>query len=219
MKLRAAIGEFAWAIAARRTIALGAYVLGASFVGALAHADTFVVDTTADDVDVFPGDGVCLSGGGTCTLRAAVMEANAFAGADVIDLTGISNPADPITLTLDGVDETFTATSSGDAPCTVDIEADASIGDLDITEFAPLSVKSEGDFADILAEENPGVWQSDRPARGGDAGKMLARIIERAAQMKAEREAKARSTKAKPAGRRTTATTRAKKAGTKKKSS
>jgi uncharacterized repeat protein (TIGR01451 family) len=67
-------------------------------------------------------------------LRAAVMEANAFAGADVIDLTGISNPADPITLTLDGVDETFTATSSGDAPCTVDIEADASIGDLDITE-------------------------------------------------------------------------------------
>lgn len=63
-------------------------------------------------------------------------------------------------------------------------------GDLDIAEFAPLSVKSKGDFADILAQENPGVWVSSRPAKGGDAGKMLARIIERAAEMKAERQRK-----------------------------
>jgi bifunctional non-homologous end joining protein LigD len=67
-------------------------------------------------------------------------------------------------------------------------------GELDITEFAPLSVKSEGDFADILAEENPGVWVSNRPAKTGDAGRMLARIIERAAQMKAERDAASRAT-------------------------
>jgi bifunctional non-homologous end joining protein LigD len=65
-------------------------------------------------------------------------------------------------------------------------------GELDIAEFAPLSVKSEGDFADILAEENPDVWVSHRPAQGGDTGKMLARIIERAAAIKAEREAKAK---------------------------
>lgn len=60
-------------------------------------------------------------------------------------------------------------------------------GDLDITEFAPKSVKSEGDFEDILAEDNPAIWISHRPAQGGDAGAMFAKIIERAAQLKAKR--------------------------------
>jgi bifunctional non-homologous end joining protein LigD len=61
-------------------------------------------------------------------------------------------------------------------------------GPLDIGEFAPLSVKSGGDFADILAEENPAIWQSHRPAQGGDAGAMFTRIIERALAIKAGRE-------------------------------
>src|SRR5215207_1194694 len=60
-------------------------------------------------------------------------------------------------------------------------------GDLDITEFAPKSVKSNGDFEDILAEDTPAVWRSNRPAKGGDAGAMLAEIIERAAKLKADR--------------------------------
>ena len=64
-------------------------------------------------------------------------------------------------------------------------------GDLDITEFAPLSVKSEGDFEDILAADNPDVWISHRPAEGGEAGAMLAKIIERAAALKAGRTAAA----------------------------
>ena len=58
-------------------------------------------------------------------------------------------------------------------------------GPLDIAEFAPLSVKSGGDFADILAQDNPAIWQSHRPAQGGDAGAMFARIIERALAIKA----------------------------------
>ena len=62
-------------------------------------------------------------------------------------------------------------------------------GDLDITEFAPLSVKTEGDFEDILAADNPDVWISHRPAEGGEAGAMLAKIIERAAALKAGRTA------------------------------
>ena len=66
-------------------------------------------------------------------------------------------------------------------------------GDLDITEFAPLSVKSEGDFEDILAADNPDVWISHRPAEGGEAGAMLAKIIERAAALKAGRTAAAPS--------------------------
>jgi bifunctional non-homologous end joining protein LigD len=58
-------------------------------------------------------------------------------------------------------------------------------GDVDITEFAPKSVKSDGDFEDILGEDAPAVWKSNRPAKGGDAGAMLATIIERAARLKA----------------------------------
>jgi bifunctional non-homologous end joining protein LigD len=60
-------------------------------------------------------------------------------------------------------------------------------GDVDITTFAPKSVKSGGDFEDILAEDTPAVWTSNRPAKGGEAGAMLAEIIERAARLKAER--------------------------------
>ena len=68
---------------------------------------------------------------------------------------------------------------------------DWSSSELDITEFAPRSVKSDGDFEDILASDNPAVWQTNRPAKGGDSGAMLATIIERAARLKAERERKA----------------------------
>ena len=62
-------------------------------------------------------------------------------------------------------------------------------GDVDIIEFAPRSVKSDGDFEDILAQDRPDVWESNRsggrPATGGEAGAMLATIIERAAALKA----------------------------------
>ena len=61
-------------------------------------------------------------------------------------------------------------------------------GDLDIAEFAPRSVKSDGDFEDILGADAPAVWRSNRPAKGGEAGAMLATIIERAAKLKADRE-------------------------------
>jgi DNA ligase D-like protein (predicted 3'-phosphoesterase) len=57
-------------------------------------------------------------------------------------------------------------------------------GDVDITEFAPLSVKSGGDFADILAQDNPGIWISHRPAQGGEAGAMFKKIVERAVEMR-----------------------------------
>jgi bifunctional non-homologous end joining protein LigD len=60
-------------------------------------------------------------------------------------------------------------------------------GDVDIAEFAPRSVKSDGDFEDILAADRPDVWVSNRPAKSGEAGAMLAKIIERAAALKADR--------------------------------
>jgi bifunctional non-homologous end joining protein LigD len=60
-------------------------------------------------------------------------------------------------------------------------------GDVDIAEFAPLSVKSEGDFAEILSADNPDIWQSHRPAQGGEAGAMFEKIIARALAMRSDR--------------------------------
>ena len=57
-------------------------------------------------------------------------------------------------------------------------------GDVDIVEFAPLSVKSNGDFAEILADGNPEIWISNRPAQGGETGAMFQKIVERALEMK-----------------------------------
>jgi bifunctional non-homologous end joining protein LigD len=61
-------------------------------------------------------------------------------------------------------------------------------GDLDIAEFAPRSVKSDGDFEDILAADKPDVWVSNRPAKTGEAGEMLAKIIEKAVALKSGRK-------------------------------
>jgi bifunctional non-homologous end joining protein LigD len=62
-------------------------------------------------------------------------------------------------------------------------------GAVDITEFAPLSVKGGGDFADILAADNPEIWVSHRPAKGGETGAMFEKIVARALEMRAGRSA------------------------------
>jgi len=88
-------------------------------------------------------------------------------------------------------------------------------GDLDITEFAPKSVKSEGDLEDILAADNPDIWQTSRPAEGGATGAMLRGIIEKAARLKAAGKTKAASPKTK-GKTKATKTKAAKKKATKK---
>lgn len=65
-----------------------------------AAAATFVVDSVDDRIDAVPGDGTCESEAGACTLRAAVMEANASPGPDRIAL-----PAGDFALTLAGDDD------------------------------------------------------------------------------------------------------------------
>jgi bifunctional non-homologous end joining protein LigD len=60
-------------------------------------------------------------------------------------------------------------------------------GAVDVVTAAPLSVKSFGDFADILAADKPDIWNSNRPAKGGAAGEMLSQVIEQAAQLKAQK--------------------------------
>ena len=61
-------------------------------------------------------------------------------------------------------------------------------GEIDVTEVAPASVKSFGDFSDILAAEGPEVWQPQLSHRGGAAGTLLRQIIDQAAEKTAARE-------------------------------
>jgi bifunctional non-homologous end joining protein LigD len=63
-------------------------------------------------------------------------------------------------------------------------------GAVDVTRLNK-SVKSFGDFEDILAADKPDIWESHRPAEGGDAGTMFKEIIAKAAKLKANRRSKA----------------------------
>lgn len=61
-------------------------VLASGLVATPGFALTFDVDTTADGADADPGDGICATLVGPCTLRAAIEEANALGGAHTINL-------------------------------------------------------------------------------------------------------------------------------------
>ncbi|HMR68559.1 MAG TPA: hypothetical protein PKE64_31505, partial [Anaerolineae bacterium] len=88
-------------------------------------AQAFVVNSTGDSIDVNPGDGLCATSAGVCTVRAAIMEANALPGADTISI-----PAGTYTLLI--------ATGA----------EDSAFGDFDIT--GPLSITGAGSGATLL---------------------------------------------------------------------
>jgi CSLREA domain-containing protein len=75
------------------------------------------VDATTDAADASPGDKVCASAAAECTLRAAIMEANAHPGPDTIVV-----PAGTYLPTIPGNGEDSAAT-----------------GDLDITDALVLT--------------------------------------------------------------------------------
>ena len=50
-----------------------------------AAAATLTVNSAADTPDASPGNGICADSSGNCTLRAAIQEADALAGADTIN--------------------------------------------------------------------------------------------------------------------------------------
>ena len=78
-----------------------AFGLVAAVVSTSASAAIFVVNTSFDTPDVISGDGICADLASACSLRAAISEANALAGADIIRL-----PAGTFTTTGVGVDDT-----------------------------------------------------------------------------------------------------------------
>jgi CSLREA domain-containing protein len=65
-------------------LSLSAIISIASFS---ASAVEFVVDSQSDTVDIANGDGVCATADNNCSLRAAIQEANALAGADTITVS------------------------------------------------------------------------------------------------------------------------------------
>jgi len=85
------------------------------------NAATFTVNAQHDAQDVAPGNGVCetAAGNGICTLRAAITEANALAGADIITL-----PAGTYTQTLAAANENANAGGDFDITTPITINGD-----------------------------------------------------------------------------------------------
>ncbi len=103
------------------------------------------VDTFVDTVDVAPGDGVCADAAGDCSLRAAVMEANATAGVDEITL-----PAGIYSLTIAGAGEDGAATGDLDALESVYLRATGG-----------LAVIDAGALGDRILDTHPGAGPID----------------------------------------------------------
>lgn len=79
-------------------------------------ASTFTVDFEADFNDASPGNGRCAGGPGGCSLRAAIEEANALAGDDIIML-----PAGTFLLNNVGVGENSAVTGDLDITSNISI--------------------------------------------------------------------------------------------------
>jgi predicted outer membrane repeat protein len=82
----------------------------------LAGAAELVVNDTRDRVDSSIGNGICRTGANTCTLRAAVQEANALPGADVIHV-----PAGVYELEIPSINDDLPGTGDLDVTDTVTI--------------------------------------------------------------------------------------------------
>ncbi len=84
--------------------------------------ETIIVNSTADVTDANPGDGICETAvdNNICTLRAAIQETNALAGANEIIL-----PADTYILTIFGTNENNAATGDLDVTDALTITGDA----------------------------------------------------------------------------------------------
>jgi hypothetical protein len=98
-------------------LALGITLLGV-FLSASAQAAVFTVNSPSDAVDVGPGNGICETALGNCTLRAAIQESNALAGADEIIL-----PPNTYLLTIVselGITSSLTITGGGASTTIID---------------------------------------------------------------------------------------------------
>lgn len=83
-----------------------------------AAAATFTVNTTTDATDVAAGNGICSTGAGQCSVRAAIQEANGSAGtADTIVI-----PAGTFTISIGGTGENASATGDFDITTNITLQ-------------------------------------------------------------------------------------------------
>lgn len=93
-----------------------ASLLAIAVASTTAHALTFTVNSTADEVDASAGNAICATASGSCTLRAAIQEANVVLGNDSIVL-----PAGTFQLTLVGTGDNASVTGDLDVQQEVEI--------------------------------------------------------------------------------------------------
>lgn len=95
----------------------------------------FAVITTDDKPDVSIGDGICADVDGKCTLRAAIQEANAHPGEDIINIIGAKDQRFPLKVV--GANEDAAAT-----------------GDLDITDTTGVLIVHGNEHATIKGKKD-----------------------------------------------------------------
>jgi hypothetical protein len=113
----------------------GSILAAALAFAQVADAATFIVNNTQDVPDSNTGDGICHAVGGvqgTCTLRAAIMEANALGGSHTILL-----PSGTYSLTRQGTGE--------DAALNGDLDVTANIQMANFTDNPPLVFGANSD--------------------------------------------------------------------------
>jgi hypothetical protein len=136
-------------------------VLSALTFAPAAQAATFTVDDPVDAPDAKPGDHQCNTAAATCTLRAAMQEADATSGADAVVL-----PAGVFTL---AIPPSFEAGSAADT--------EAAQGDLDISDTVTVrgagarrTTVDGGGLDRVFSSENGTTATiSDMTITGGDA--------------------------------------------------
>jgi CSLREA domain-containing protein len=116
-------------------------MLGLTALPALAQT-TYVVDTFTDSVDANPGDGICLDANGECSLRAAIMEANANSG--IVDIL-LPQPG-TYTLTISSLPEDDCL--SGD----LDVNPTSGLTELNLFGQGSANTRIEASFAPGLQE-------------------------------------------------------------------
>jgi bifunctional non-homologous end joining protein LigD len=101
----------------------------------------------------------------------------------LVDDVGAALKKGDLKLRLDGVklkgSWALIRTSGGDGRSWLLLKhRDEWAGPIDIAAFAPTSVKSGGYFTDIIEEQAPAIWTSNRAAKSAPGG--LSKIVERA---------------------------------------
>jgi CSLREA domain-containing protein len=157
------------------------FVLAASLVFAasrLQASGPFMVNSTADQIDDNPGDGSCHTSFDSCTLRAAVMEANKSSGAVIVLPAGHYELSLPPTCTNDSdacgdlnVTASMMITGAGAATTLIDASG---LGDGIFHVESPAILTITG----VTLEHSSGTFGGVYVASGAELGMIESRITD-----------------------------------------